>query len=165
MRVWSFLFLALVAVTDEKPRLPVDSEKQKEELLEHHRKDRRAHFENNAALALSDQVEEGFIYVRNGAIARRNKADFRPMLETYFKNAKYYEWDDLEPPIIRVSDDGSMAWMIERIRVRRTQPSLSGAAKEEKFVYAGITTYERLDGKWLKVANVSTFEQGPDTKG
>ena len=80
------------------------------------------------------------------------------MFESYFKDAKYFEWDDLEPPIIRVSADASMAWMIVRTKVRRTQKDSSGAEKEEKFVYAGIMTYEKRNGRWVRVANVSTFE-------
>jgi len=157
MRVWPLLPMALLAMAEEKPR-PVDLEEQKKELLELHRKDRRAHFENNAQLALSDKLDQGFISVRNGAVTRRDKSDFQKTLEGYFKNAKYYEWDDLEPPIVRISNDGSMAWMIVRVRVRRTQQNSSGAAVEEKFIYAGISTYEKRGGKWLQVANVSTFE-------
>ncbi len=40
--------------------------------------------------------------------------------------ATYYEWDDVEEPIVRVSNDGSMAWMITRVRVRRTQKGDAG---------------------------------------
>jgi len=158
MRILPFLLLALPAMAEEKPR-PVDLEEEKKELLELHRKDRRAHFENNAELALSDKLDHGFISVRNGAVTRRDKSDFQKTLEGYFKNAKYYEWDDLEPPIVRISNDGSMAWMIVRVRVRRIQQNPSGAAVEEKFIYAGISTYEKRGGKWIQVANVSTFEQ------
>jgi hypothetical protein len=78
--------------------------------------------------------------------------------DDYFKNAKYYEWDDLEPPIVRISDDASMAWMIARTKVRRTQKLATGEEKERAFVYAGIMTYEKRQGKWVRVANVSTFE-------
>ncbi|MCI0487827.1 MAG: DPP IV N-terminal domain-containing protein [Blastocatellia bacterium] len=131
----------------------VDLEREKEELLKLHRKDRRAHFETDAESLLSDQPEEGLISVRNGKISQTKRTDTRKMFEAYFKDAKYYEWDDLEPPIIRISNDASMAWMIVRLRVRRTQ-----ADKEEKFVYSGIMTYEKRDGRWIKIANVSTFE-------
>lgn len=48
--------------------------------------------------------------------------------------------------------------MITRLRVRRTQKDASGAPQEARFVYAGIMTYEKRDGRWLRVANVSTFE-------
>ena len=80
------------------------------------------------------------------------------MFTQYLRNAKYYEWDDVEEPIIRISNDSSMAWMITRTRVPRVQTKADGAEQEEKFVYAGIMTYEKRDGRWLRVANVSTFE-------
>jgi hypothetical protein len=51
-----------------------------------------------------------------------------------------------------------MAWMIIRVRVRRTQKDAAGKEVEEKFIYAGIMTYEKKGGKWIRVANVSTFE-------
>jgi len=80
----------------------------------------------------------------------------------YFKNAKYYEWGDLEPPIIKISKDASMAWMIVRIKVRRTQKQASGEEKERTFVYAGIMTYEKQNRKWVRIANVSTLNSGKD---
>ncbi|HMW01195.1 MAG TPA: hypothetical protein PKE58_13750, partial [Acidobacteriota bacterium] len=59
---------------------------------------------------------------------------------------------------VRVSNDASLAWMIVRTRVRRTQKQADGSDKERSFVYAGIMTYEKKKGKWVRVANVSTFE-------
>lgn len=47
--------------------------------------------------------------------------------------------------------------MIVRNRVRRTQIQVDGSEVERKFIYAGIMTYEKVDGKWLRMANVSTF--------
>jgi hypothetical protein len=52
-----------------------------------------------------------------------------------------------------------MGWVITRVRVRRTQKDATGAGKEAGFVYAGIMTYEKRDGRWVRVANVSTFER------
>ena len=76
-----------------------------------------------------------------------------------FPDAKYYEWNDVEEPIIRISNDASMAWMITRPKVRRVQNKADGGEQEEKFVYAGIMTYEKRDSRWVRVANVSTAEQ------
>ncbi|HYG81791.1 MAG TPA: hypothetical protein VD861_15445 [Pyrinomonadaceae bacterium] len=135
----------------------VDLEKERAALLEVHRTDRRAHFETDADLLLKHSAEE-FIYVGNGKISRSTRAGMRAEFEDYFKDAKYYEWDDLEPPIVRISDDASMAWMIVRTKVRRTQKQAGGEEKERSFVYAGIMTYEKQKGKWVRIANVSTFE-------
>lgn len=127
-------------------------------LLKIHQQDRKAHFQTDADLLLSHHPEDGFISVSRGKISRIAKTDSRQHFATYFKDATYYEWDDLEPPIIRVSKDGTLAWMIVRLKVRRTQKDSSGAMQEQKFVYSGVMTYEKKEGRWIKSANVSTFE-------
>jgi ketosteroid isomerase-like protein len=133
------------------------SEQARQELLALHADDRRAHFATDAAALVARQAES-FVYVGDGAIQRIARDDMRQTFEQYFKNATYYEWDDLEPPIVQVSQDGSLGWMITRTKVRRTQADESGAAHEREFIYAGVMTYEKRDGRWVRTANVSTFE-------
>ena len=43
------------------------------------------------------------------------------MFSGYFRGAKYYEWNDVEEPIVRISNDASMGWMITLTRVRRVR--------------------------------------------
>ena len=154
------LALALFFVTaaaSVQAQTPVNLEAEKAELLRLHKQGREAHFKTDVELLLADNPEE-FVSVSGGKINRPRKADTRKMFTEYFRGAKYYEWDDVEEPIVRVSKDGSMGWMITRVRVRRVQKDKSGREVEEKFVYAGIMTYEKREGKWVRVANVSTFE-------
>ena len=136
----------------------VDLEKERADLLRLHEAGREAHFRTDVEQLLGSAPEE-FITVSDGKITRVTKSDQRKHFADYFKDAKYYEWDDMEEPIIRVSKDGSMAWMITRVKVRRTQKDAAGMEREQKFIYAGIMTYEKHDGKWMQVANVSTFER------
>jgi len=136
---------------------PADLEREKAELLRMHRASREAHFKTDVELLLRDEAE-GFIAVSRGKIHRPRTGETRRQFEEYFRGAKYFEWDDLEEPIVRVSQDATMAWMITRVRVRRVQTDASGKEREEKFVYAGIMTYEKRDRRWRRVANVSTFE-------
>ena len=151
------LFVISSGLAYAPTQLTVDLEKEKAELLRLHRTDREAHFKTDVDL-LQQRSPEEFIAVSDGKIYRTNKADERRQFEGYFRGAKYYEWDDIEAPIIRISKDGSMAWMITRIRVKRTQKDAAGVEKERKFIYAGIMTYEKKAGMWVRVANVSTFE-------
>jgi len=88
-----------------------------------------------------------------GKIGRTTRQAVRDFFNGYFDGADYLQYEDAEPPAVAVSDDGSMGWVISRTRVRRTQ---KGA--ERSFVYAGIMTYQKRDGVWIRVANVSTFE-------
>ena len=137
---------------------PPGLQKEINELLDIHKQGREAHFRTNVDLLLSNHPEAGFISVSQGKISQVTKDQSRQRFEAYFKGAQYYEWDDLEPPIIRVSKDGTLAWVITRVKVRRTQKDSAGTAQEQKFVYAGIMTYEKKDGRWIMSANVSTFE-------
>jgi hypothetical protein len=149
------LFVACAVCASAQPS--ANLEKDKAELLRLHKSDREAHFKTDVEMLLENSPEE-FISVSRGKISRSGKADARKMFTQYFRDAKYYEWDDVEEPIIRISNDSSMAWMITRTRVRRVQRNAAGAEQEEKFDYAGIMTYERRDGRWVRVANVSTFD-------
>jgi hypothetical protein len=136
-----------------------DFEQEKAELLEIHAKDRQAHFGRDVGLLLSSSADQ-FISVSNGEIHRSTLAEQRAFFTNYFTGATYYEWDDLEPPIVRVSGDASMAWMIVRTKVRRaTRLEGSEEEREIEFIYAGIMTYEKQNGRWARVANVSTFAQ------
>lgn len=155
---WLTLVLFFVPTTIfAQSQSPVNLEKEKAELLRVHKADREAHLKTDVDL-LQEHSPEQFIAVSEGKIYRSSRAEERKQFAEYFRGAKYYEWDDVEEPIVRVSKDGSMAWMITRVRVRRVQKDASGVEREQKFVYAGIMTYEKKGEKWVRVANVSTFE-------
>lgn len=134
-----------------------DPEKEKAELLRLHRSHREAHFKTDADMLMA-RSPEVLISVSRGKVNRSGREQVRKQFEEYFRGATYYEWDDLEEPIVHVSRDASMAWMITRVRVRRVQKDAAGAEQGERFVYAGLTTYEKRGGKWMRVANASTFE-------
>jgi hypothetical protein len=158
MLKWLTLFVLFFAgAVLVQAQTPADAGKEKAELLRIHRADREAHLKTDVDLLQRHSPDE-FISVSGGKVYRSKKADERKQFEEYFRGAKYFEWDDLEEPIVRVSKDGSMAWMITRVRVRRVQKDSGGAEREQGFVYAGIMTYEKQGGKWVRVANVSTFE-------
>ena len=127
------------------------------ELLRLHVQDRQAHFGLDPALILAHQGEP-FVTVGHGRIDEASRDDVGAHFTRYFAGAAYIEWDDLEPPRVRVSADASLAWMIVRNRVRRSQTQPDGTVVQRQFVYAGLTGYEKRDGTWYRIANVSTFE-------
>ena len=133
-----------------------DLDTERAALLEIHYLDRVGHFQTSSEI-LNEHQGDDFIYVGSGEISHIPRSDFLATFEQSFKNATYYEWDDLESPIIQISEDATMAWMIVRNRVHKRQVQDDGTAIERKFVYAGIMTYTKQDGKWIRVANVSTF--------
>ena len=157
MKTFTVILLLVAYAASATAEPSADLEKEKAELLRIHKSDREAHFKADVDALLENAPEE-MISVSRGKINRPSKDNARKMFTGYFRDAKYYEWDDVEEPIVRISNDASKAWMT-RTSVRRVQKKADGAEQEEKFVYAGIMTYEKRDGRWVRVANVSTFEQ------
>lgn len=153
----SLLALTIVAVLVLAPPPPprVDIEAAKAELLALHQATRRAHFARDVDAILATIPPE-FIYVRDGKIETQSKEDLRNRFANYFQGAEFSAWDDLEPPIIHVSPDGRMGWMIVRVKIEYTKAGAAGVKTNEQTVMAWMSAYEKRDGKWLHVANTST---------
>lgn len=126
---------------------------ERQALLDLHRDGIRAHLERDAPSIARDHGDD-FVSAFRGKLDRTNRAEALAFFTGYFKGATYPQYEDLEPPVIRVSDDASMAWILSRTRVRRVVGD-----KEGTFVYAGMMAYEKRDGRWIRVGNASTFEE------
>jgi len=135
-------------------------QKAESELLQIHLDELAAHRKTDVDAVLA-HAQDQFVYVRDGKISRTDVSAMRDQMRQYFKDATYYLYEDLEPPVIRASEDGTMGWIISRVRARRSQKDATGKSNSEEFVYAGITTYEVKGGKWYQVSNASTFEPTP----
>lgn len=127
-----------------------------EELL---RQSRTAHIGLDAS-ALVSGIADTLVTVDNGAFTHTPREELREFFEGYFRGARYHAWDDVEPPLIRVSEDGTMAWAVRRVRVDREEPAAEGTRRRQ-FVSAWTATYERTDGGWRMTSVTSTFEPSP----
>src|ERR1700727_2520630 len=130
----------------------------KDELLAIHQADRRGHFARGAD-ALGANVAPEFLQVFDGKVQRISREDLRRRVTTYFQGAEFVAWDDLEPPVIELSPDGKMGWMIARLKVTIRRQDAGGSKIAEDTTMSWLSTYEKHDGKWQHVANASTVEK------
>lgn len=123
--------------------------------------DRRAHFETDAGL-LAANLADSLLVVDGSRVHRVSREDVRRQFEAVFDGAVYHRWEDLEPPAITVSADGSMAWVTRRVSVDREAPGLGGRLERERFESAWTATYAAADGAWRMTSVTSTFARIPD---
>ena len=147
-----FWVLSMAAGCDRT--VNVDAEKIA--LLRIHLIDIHAHLENDVP-ALIKTIPEEFIHVGGGEVTRQSRDEIRDFFTAYLDGAEYDKYEDLQVPHAEVSADGTMGWVISRLAVTRTEPDEADGKRTRSFTYAGITTYEKVGGKWMKAANVSTF--------
>jgi hypothetical protein len=127
------------------------------ELLSLHKEERRAHFEHDAKFLLAHVAPE-LLDVRDGQVNRMSPEAVRVKFLEYFKHSQFSAWDDVDPPIIRVSPDGKMAWMIVRVHIAYTETDTSGKKTNQSTVGAWMSAYEKQkDDTWLMTAVTSTF--------
>lgn len=129
------------------------------ELLRLHEQQRTAHLTKNADLFVS-MFHDPMWQLNGGRIVSRSTEENRGRVQTYFDAVQFLAWDDLEPPIIRISADGTMASIIVNKRVHLTYQDENGATQEENTIFAWMEAWEKLDGRWQIIANASTNRPG-----
>ena len=122
------------------------------ELLE---QERKAHFANDVDLFIAEFADTT-ISIRKGSVNTQTSAESRKRVESYFNSVEFIHWDDVAPPLIDISEDGSIAYAIVQKNVVLTYKDTLGVPLMDTTNYAWVTIYKKLDGEWKMVCNAST---------
>jgi hypothetical protein len=93
-------------------------------------------------------------------VALRSPVENQTRLQRYFDQSTFEEWEDLAPPLIRISPDGHMAYVVVQKRVRLTAADSAGSPRAEHTVFAWLEVYEKRAGQWTLMAVASTDRPG-----
>jgi hypothetical protein len=132
----------LVAGCAAMPR--EQAEDPRRSLLAAHAQERAAHLARDAdrIAALSS---DPFLLVIEGEIQEIPRAEQRAHFARYFARVTFDRWDDLEPPRVFVSADGSWGSVAVRKEVVTRAVSDGGL---ERTVFAWLETWEHRPGGW-----------------
>lgn len=132
-----------------------------QQLLALHEEVMRAHRESDVALLLRAEEDE-YIIANRGEITRPDRKERRARLGPYLKQTRFSAYRDKVPPIVRVSADGTLGWVIVQVEASGRQTTSKGTVESLEFVSAWIELYEKKAGRWLRVGNVSNFRPSAD---
>ena len=127
------------------------------QLLALHEEVMRAHRESNADLLLRSEAPD-YVSANRGQVTRPTLEARRARLQQYLRASRFDEYIDLVPPVVRVSDDGSLGWVIVQVRAAGVQTTQDGGSQPLAFESAWVELYERRGGSWYRVGNVSNFK-------
>jgi len=127
------------------------------ELLALHEDVMRAHRESNAELLLRSEAPDS-ISANRGEMTRPTLDERRARFQQYLRTTRFTEYIDVVPPVVRVSDDGNLGWVIVQVRAAGVQTTQDGSSKPLAFESAWIELYERRERTWYRVGNVSNFK-------
>lgn len=138
---------------------PVDIEAEKNKLLVLHEQQRMAHLERNPELLVA-QLASPFISIAQGEVEVLYCKDNLNRFKGYFERMKFKKWEDITPPQIEVSDDGTMAYIIAHECVEYvTIQNTTSHSEEEVFAWTAI--YQKHHGEWRMTCITSTNKYTP----
>lgn len=135
-----------------------DFEVFRSEILALHQKEIEAHLNKDVEFFVQDMAED-YIAVSYGEIRKPTIEEIKFQFTSYLNNTVFTKYKDIGKPIIRFSNDGSLAWAIFHIKVKGTRTRDDGSEKYLDFTCAWITLYKRQDDKWIRSVDVSSFKR------
>lgn len=155
--LWLLLSILFISSCSEQRNDNFYPETETHKILELHHSQRTFHFEKNAE-AFVNLFSDNFVSVNKGKVIAPTVSENRSKFQTYFNNVEFKKWDDIEPPIIRFSDDGSMAYTIVKKEIIIQYLNDKKETTEEKTVFAWTTIYRKQNGEW-KIECVTSTNQ------
>ena len=135
----------------------MNSEREKARLLQLHRSALQAHLEKDAGAFLAAYASQWYD-VRAAGIRLRSKEEALPAIEKYFRRTHFAEIREVTAPIIHISTDASMAWVIGEMRVQASQEVSAEQERDFSFRCAWVSIYEKHEGEWEQVVDASFFQ-------
>lgn len=116
----------------------------------------RAHRENDLP-AWTSLEADAYVEVNGGRVTFPIREERRARRAPYLRETRFTRYEDLREPIVEVSDDGTVGWVIARVAARGTRTAADGTRDPVEFVAAWVELYRKIDGRWRLVGNVSNL--------
>lgn len=131
-----------------------DHSEARKEIIALLQQERKAHFDKDVDLFMSE-FADGMISVNKGKVTSATVAENKERIGKYFGRVEFVKWDDMAEPLIRFSDDASLAYAIiqKKVVLRYTD---SPQPVFDSVDYAWISVYRKHQNKWKVECNVST---------
>lgn len=145
----ALLFVVLTGILGSCGHSRVDEERKIRALL---KQEQTAHLTKDVNLFTSG-FADGMIGVNRGQVTRHSEAQYKERFTQYFNAVEFIKWEDVADPIIRFSDDQSLAYAIiqKQVIVRSKDTNQTDTTD-----FAWISVFRKQDGEWKTECNVST---------
>ena len=124
-----------------------DEERERQAILELHEAQRDYHFQKKTE-AFAWLMSEDFISVSGGQVSRPTYEENVERFGRYFNSVEFVKWDDVQPPVVRFSDDGSLAYTVVEKQVVVSYPDEEGGVFTDTTDFAWMTIYKKYKDGW-----------------
>jgi len=137
----------------------IQLEKETDALLALNETQKSAHLTQNAELLASTLASQVFI-VQAGEVQPGSRQAMLAQYQALFEQLTYERWEDVQPPLIQLSEDGSLASMLVRKLVVSRQNEDRQAA-----LYSWLAGLKKENGQWQVYSLAPSEETLPYATG
>ncbi len=133
-----------------------DHEALLQELRDLHAAGIEAHLSADVDFFTRDLAADYFS-VGGGDIRRPTREEIAERFAGYLGGTTFSVYEDLQDPLVGISDDGSLGWALVQVQVMGERRGDDEQPRPVDFVCAWITLYRRDEGRWIRLGDVSSF--------
>ena len=141
------VLLLIFSCTSDQIPPSFDIEKATAEIMELHELQRDVHFQKRAA-DFANLLSENHISVNRGIVSTPTIEENTERFTNYFNSVAFKKWDDVKPPVIRFSDDGSLSYTIVEKEVIVTYEDETGQQIEGTTNFSWVAIYKKYGEEW-----------------
>lgn len=119
------------------------------------KQEQKAHLNEEPAL-LVNMLNDTLTQVKNGVVSYFTKDQMTGRFINYFDAVEFIKWEDTQPPIYTLSEDGAMAYILicKHVEVKVEKDSTT---TREETDFAWTELWRKKDGRW-KMYSVTTTD-------
>jgi hypothetical protein len=149
------LFLLTGCSVKTKTESTFDPAKEIEVLSQLQKQEQDAHLQEQPAL-LVNMLHDTLVQIKNGVISHYTKDDMTERFIKYFESVEFFKWEDIQPPVYTLSDDGSMAHVLIKRRVIANDVTIDPPVRDTTD-FAWTELWKKKDNRW-KLYQVTSTE-------
>lgn len=155
MKIYISIFLATSLFIACGNDSQVDLEKERQAILKIHNAQRDNHFAKDS-VAFINQLSENFLSVNRGEITTPSKEEMLAKYHGYFSSVEFVRWDDVSEPIIKFSEDATLAYSVVDKIVEVKYTDEDGMEQRSSSHYAWTAIYKKYGDEWKTDCVTST---------
>lgn len=151
-----FILLCFIAAFSIFACSPPKADKAKDlsALAELQKQEQAAHLQEEPAI-LVNMLNDTLVQIKNGEVTSLTKDQMTSRFMQYFDAVEFIKWEDNQPPVYSISDDGTMAHVLIRKHVEVSIETDSIPTREVTD-FAWTELWKKKDGRWKMYVVTST---------
>jgi hypothetical protein len=98
-----------------------------------------------------------YVQISRGQITSPPTAERAARMGPYFERTRFHEFRDLAAPIVKVSSEGTLGWVIAQVHAAGVMSTDEEPGEQlVEFTSAWVELYEKRSGNWVRVGNASS---------